>query len=111
MLDVGNLSPTPVSLYVDHTTWEWTFHPDCLAQMLGSGPHPLSGTAVGQTDFDVTIGQCVMSDKNLACTILMRHKTMSDGERSEPVCSHSNCMFCPTVPGSRPSRYCKPCQF
>ena len=36
---------------------------------------PLSGTVVRQTDFDVIIGQCVVSDRNLACAILFRHVT------------------------------------
>ena len=34
----------------------------------------------GQTDFDVTFGQCAASDRNVACAILIRHKTPSDGE-------------------------------
>ena len=29
---------------------------------------------------DVTIGQCVMPDRNLACAILIRYKALSDGE-------------------------------
>ena len=33
-----------------------------------------------QTDFDVTTGQCFVSDKNLANAILIRHRTLSDGE-------------------------------
>ena len=32
------------------------------------------------TDFDVTIGQCVVSDRNLAFAILIRHKTLPDGK-------------------------------
>ena len=33
------------------------------------------------TDFDVTIGRCVMSDRNLAlCAVLIKHKARSDGE-------------------------------
>ena len=40
-----------------------------------------SDTVVGQTDFDVTIGQCVASDRNLACAVqIIRHKTLSDGK-------------------------------
>ena len=31
------------------------------------GPDPLSVTVVRRTGFDVTIGQCVVSDRNLAC--------------------------------------------
>ena len=42
------------------------------------GPDPR--TVEGQTDFDVIIGQCVVSDKTLACAILVRRKTLSDGE-------------------------------
>ena len=34
-----------------------------------------------RTDFDVTIGQCAESDRNLACTALVRHNTtLSNGE-------------------------------
>ena len=29
---------------------------------------------------DVTIGQCVVCDRNLACAILIRHKTLSGGD-------------------------------
>ena len=39
------------------------------------GLRPLSGTVVGQTDFNVTIGQCAVSYRNLAYAILIRHKT------------------------------------
>ena len=31
-----------------------------------------------QTDFDVTIGQCLVSDENRACYIPIRHNTLSD---------------------------------
>ena len=31
-------------------------------------------------NFDVTIGQCVVSNRNLACTIPDRHMTPSEGE-------------------------------
>ena len=31
----------------------------------------------GQTDFDVTIGQCVESDRNLACAILIGQRTLT----------------------------------
>ena len=30
------------------------------------------------TDFDVNIGRCVVSDRNLACAAFIRHKTLSD---------------------------------
>ena len=49
-------------------------------------PDPLSGTVVRQTDFDVTIGQCAVSDKNLARAILIRHKKLFDGETIATVC-------------------------
>ena len=45
-----------------------------------AGPHPLSGTVVRQADTDATIGQCVVSDRYLACAVLTRHKTLSDSE-------------------------------
>ena len=47
----------------------------------------LSDTVVRQTDFDVNIGQCLLSDRNLVCATLIKHKTLSDGEAS--VCSQS----------------------
>ena len=31
------------------------------------------------TDYDVTIGQCVESDRNPTRAVLIRHKTLSDG--------------------------------
>ena len=40
----------------------------------------LSGTVTRQRDFDVNIGQCVVSDSKLACAVLIRHKTQSDSE-------------------------------
>ena len=33
---------------------------------------------VRQTDFDVTIAQCVVSDRDLARAVLIRHKTLPD---------------------------------
>ena len=36
---------------------------------LRDDPDSLSDTVVGQTDFDVTTEQCVLSDRNLACAI------------------------------------------
>ena len=40
-------------------------------------------TVVRQTNFDViTIGQCVVSNGNLVCSFLIKHKTLSDGEVS-----------------------------
>ena len=53
-----------------------------------------SDTVVRQTDFDVTIGQCVVSDRNLSCAILIRHKTLSDVEVSllpKQLCVLSHC--------------------
>ena len=44
-------------------------------------------SVVQQTDFDVTVGQCVVSGNDLARAILIRHETLSDGKS---VCSHSN---------------------
>ena len=32
------------------------------------------------TDVDVTIGQYAVSDRNLACTTLIGHRTLSDGD-------------------------------
>ena len=43
-------------------------------------PDRSSGTVAQQTDFDVSVGQCLVSDRNLAGAILIRHKTLSDGE-------------------------------
>ena len=42
-----------------------------------------------RTNFDVTIRQQVMSDRNPACTILISHKTLSYGD-------FKACMFCHT---------------
>ena len=42
--------------------------------------YPSSVTVLRQTHFDVIIRQCVMSDRNLAYAVLIRHKTQSDGE-------------------------------
>ena len=44
------------------------------------GPCSLLGTVGRQTDLAVTIGQCDVYDRYLACAILMRHKTLSEGE-------------------------------
>ena len=40
------------------------------------GPDPPLGNVVRHTDSDVTIGQRVVSDRNLACDILIRHETV-----------------------------------
>ena len=43
---------------------------------LPKGPHPLSGTVIQQTDFDVIIEQRVsVSGRNLACAIPIRQKS------------------------------------
>ena len=44
------------------------------------GPEPLSGTVERQTDVDVAIEQRVVSDRNLACSVLIGHETLSDRE-------------------------------
>ena len=54
-----------------------------------------------QTVFEVTIGQCVASDRNLACAVLT-HQTLLKvclmvNSMPQSVCSYSNCTFCPTV--------------
>lgn len=41
---------------------------------------PPSGTVVQQTD--ITIRECIVSDRNVACALLIRHNTLSDGEVS-----------------------------
>ena len=48
----------------------------------GQCPNSPSDSVVLRTDFVVTVGQteCIVSDRNLACTILIRHETLSDGE-------------------------------
>ena len=43
-------------------------------------PDPFSSTVVGQTDFDVITGRCVVSDWNLEYAILVRRETLSDDE-------------------------------
>ena len=40
----------------------------------------LSGTVLGHTNFDATNGQYVVSDRNLAGVILIRHQTPSNSE-------------------------------
>ena len=41
-------------------------------------PIQFTDTVIWQTDFGITIGQYVVSERNLVCTILIRHKTLSD---------------------------------
>ena len=43
-------------------------------------PDPLSGTVVRQTEFDITIEQCIVSHRNLAYAVLIRLKILSDDE-------------------------------
>ena len=44
------------------------------------GLDPLSSTVAQQSHSDVTIGKCLVSDRNLACAVVIRHKTVSDKE-------------------------------
>ena len=62
------------------------------------GLDPLAVTIVGQTDFDFTIEQCLVSDRNPACAVLIRSRHRST-VKTKSVCSHSNCAFCPIVLG------------
>ena len=50
---------------------------DC---MTSKHPDLFSATVVRQTDFDVTIGQCIVSKRYPACAVLTRQKTVADGE-------------------------------
>ena len=61
-------------------------------------PSHYQAHVVGQTDFNVTVGQCVVSDRNLARVALIRHKRLGDGEvrMSAPKAA---ILFCPTVVG------------
>ena len=45
-----------------------------------TGTDALSEIVLRQRDFDVTIGQCVVSVRNLARAVLIRRKTLFDGE-------------------------------
>ena len=47
---------------------------------------PLIGTVVGQTDLHVSVGQCPVSDRDLACAVRIRHEILSDGDAK--VCLH-----------------------
>ena len=42
------------------------------------GSHLQSGTVARRRDFDVAVGRCVVSDSNPACSVLVRHETLSD---------------------------------
>ena len=54
----------------------------------------MSGTVLRLADFDVTIGQCVVPDRNAECAVM----------KSKSIGSHSNCMFCPAVVGQRATK-------
>ena len=68
---------------------------------MNEGRNPLSATLVRQTDFNLTIEQCVASHTNITCAILVGHKTLSNAETegyllSLPVYVLSHCP--PTAP-------------
>ena len=67
-----------------------------ITESLTNDTDPLSDTDVWQTDLDITIGPCLVSDRNLAYAILfrLRGKTLFNSEVR--VCSHSSYMFCCT---------------
>ena len=50
-----------------------------IVHLLHPGPYPLLGTVVRQTDFDLTIRQGIVSDRNLACAGL--HQTQDTVRR------------------------------
>ena len=50
-----------------------------------------------RTGFDVTIGQRVESDKNLECSIVIRHKTPSDDEVTVCLLPSWRPHVCPTA--------------
>ena len=39
-------------------------------------------TVIRQADFGVTVGQCAVPARELACAVLITHKTLSDAEVS-----------------------------
>ena len=106
-----NLQINYTSLNVSFPTsagfWYWSGSTLRLTTYLLMFPFPLvsiswdpcllSGTAVGQTDFDIPIWQCLTSDRNLAWVILVRHKRHCPTIKSKSVCSHSSCMYSLTV--------------
>ena len=51
--------------------------------------HPYQ-EAVGQIDFDVNIGQCVVADRNLLGSVLIKRKTLFDGEVNVLACMEMN---------------------
>ena len=54
--------------------------------------HQTQGTVIEHTDFDVIIGQCVVSDRNLICAILIRHKALS--YNTQTLTSSSDSVLC-----------------
>ena len=58
-------------------------------RVLFSGPAPLSSSIVRLTDFDVTIGQCVESDRNPAFDILIRHSLRHYRTGSRSLSAHT----------------------
>ena len=54
-------------------------------------------TVVWQADFDISNKQCLVPDRNLACTFLIRHKTLSEGAVSVCVFPQQLSLFFPTV--------------
>ena len=58
---------------VSHSTWS-----DCRSESQ-SESGPLSGSVVRQTLSDVTIVRCLVSYRNPAYPLLIRHKILSDG--------------------------------
>ena len=60
-------------------------------------------TVLGQTDIDVTTGQCLVSDRKLASAMLIAHEDAVRTVKSKSVCSHNNCVFSPTVVGQTDS--------
>ena len=66
-----------------------------MTSLDGFRPDPLPGAVVRQNSFDVIIGKCVVSDRNLARAVFIGHQTVSDGEAR--VCLLPYKLFCPTV--------------
>ena len=60
--------------------------------------HSLSGTVVGQSGFDVTIGQlCVIGVWHASASPDTRHCPTASSKSKVKSCSYSICLFCPTV--------------
>ena len=75
-LSLSSVLPPPPTPAHSLSNWpETKALASCFARLDASsgaarGPDLLLDTVARQTDFDVTIGQCVVSDRNVAC---MRH--------------------------------------